>query len=144
MNRKAWVTLRPVIFGIGVIVIGWFVGRYFVRLRAMGYVDSAIGAMRTLVAAEDRFSETHRNVGCTCKLADITTDPTIASGRKNEYVFEITDCRARAASGPNTSYHVIARPLRPEMPAFCSDQSGILKADYDGSTINCVKSGLPL
>ena len=144
MKRKTWVTVRSVIFGMGVVVIALFVVRYFVRLRALGYVDSAILTMRTLVADENKFAETHPNLGYTCKLADITTDPTIASGRNNWYIFEITDCRAEAGGGSNTRYNVTARPLRPEMPAFCSDQSGVLKADYDGSAINCVKSGQPL
>jgi hypothetical protein len=143
-KRKMLVTVRSVIFGLGLIVIAWFVVRYFVRLRALGHVDSAIVTMRTLVADENKFAETHPNLGYTCKLADITTAPPIASGQNNWYIFEISDCRAEAGGGPNRSYHVTARPLRPEMPAFCSDQSGILKADYDGSAINCVKSGQPL
>jgi hypothetical protein len=141
---RPWATVRTVIFGLGAIVVGWFVVSYFVRLRALGYVDSAIGTMRTLVADENKFAEAHPSWGYTCELADITTDQTIASGRKNEYVFEISGCRAKAGSGPNASYQMTARPLRPEMPAFCSDQSGVLKADYDGSAVNCVKSGQPL
>jgi hypothetical protein len=143
-TRRQWATVRTVIFGLGAIVVGWFVVSYFVRLRALGYVDSAIGTMRTLVADENKFAEAHPSWGYTCELADITTDQTIASGRKNEYVFEISGCRAKAGSGPNASYQMTARPLRPEMPAFCSDQSGVLKADYDGSAVNCVKSGQPL
>lgn len=144
MKRRPWVTVRTVIFGLGAIVVGWFVVRYFVRLRALGYVDSAIGTMRTLASDENKFAETHPSMGYTCGLADLTTDPAIARGRKNEYVFEISGCRATAGSRPNTSYQMTARPLRPEMPAFCSDQSGILKADYDGSAVNCLKSGQPL
>jgi hypothetical protein len=140
--RKPWV--RLMIFGLGVIVIGWFVVRYFVRLRALGYVDSAIVTMRTLVADENSFAQAHPNLGYTCKLADISTGIVMEGGGKNGYIFEITDCRAKARGGPNISYLVTARPLHPEMPAFCSDQSSILKADYNGSAINCVKSGQPL
>jgi hypothetical protein len=143
-RRRAWFTVRTVILGLGAIAIVWFIVQYFVRLRALGYVDSAIGTMRALAADENKFAGAHPGWGYTCELADITADPTIARGRKNEYVFEISGCRGKAESGPNTSYQMTARPLRPGMPAFCSDQSGIVKADYDGSSANCVKAGQPL
>jgi hypothetical protein len=144
LKRKTWVTVRTAIFSLGVIFIGWFVVRYLVRLRELGYVDSAIGTMRTIAAGENKFAETHPDLGYSCALADVTTDPTVARGRKNEYVFEISDCRAAAGGATNTSYRVTARPLHPNMPAFCSDESGILKADYDGLAANCVKSGQTL
>ena len=144
MKRKAWAIVLFVIFGSGLLATGWLVVAYFVRLRALGRVDSAIFTMRTLAAGENKFAETHPNLGFTCEFAEITTDPTIASGRRNGYIFEISDCRARAGTGPNTNYRLIARPLSPKMPAFCSDQFGILKADYDGSAVNCVKKGQPL
>jgi hypothetical protein len=144
IKRKPWFTVRPIVPGLVVIVVGWFVVRYFVGLHTLGYVDSAIVTMRTLVADEDKFPETHPSLGYTSTLGDISTDPAIASGRKNGYIFEISVCLAKAVGGPNTSYRVIARPWRSEMPAFCSDETGILKADYDGSIMNCVKSGQPL
>jgi hypothetical protein len=131
-----------VILVIGMVIAGRFAVRYFVRARALGHVDSAIGTMSTLAVEESRFAKTHPTLGYTCVLADLTTDPTIASGKRNGYVLEISGCRSEEA--PNTTYHMSGRPLRPGMPAFCSDQSRILKADYDGSTINCLKSGQPL
>jgi hypothetical protein len=143
MKRQTAVAIRSVILGLVVIAMSWFAVTYFVRLRALGYVDSAIGTMRTLVTDENKFAETHPDRGFTCKLADIATDPTIATGR-NGYTFEISDCKAKAGSGPITRYDVIARPLNPGMPAFCSDQSGVLRADYAGSAISCVKSGQQL
>jgi hypothetical protein len=144
IKRKPWFTVRSVVLGLGAIAIGWFVVRYLVGLHTLGYVDSAIVTMRALVVDENKFAETHPSLGYTRTLRDISTDPTVASGAKNEYTFEIRDCRAKAVGGPNTSYRVIARPWRSEMPAFCSDETGILKADYDGSAVNCMKSGQPL
>ena len=95
MKRKTWVALRSVLFGLVVIVVGWSVGRYFVRLRALGYADSAIGTMRTLAANENKFAESHPNLGYTGELPDISTDATIATGPKNGYIFKISDCQAR-------------------------------------------------
>jgi|HubBroStandDraft_6_1064221.scaffolds.fasta_scaffold754405_2 hypothetical protein len=143
-GRKRWGAVAYAIIGLVALALGWYLVRYFEGLRNLGYVDSAIGTMRTLTAAEEKFSETHPSLGYTCKLVDLTTDPIIASGQKNEYIFEIIDCRARSVDGPNANYRLTARPLRATMPAFCCDQSGILKADYGGSTIDCVKSGKSL
>lgn len=140
VRGKTGVTVRSVIFGVGMIVASWFAVRHLVRLRALGYEDSAIGTLRTLVADENKFSEAHPSLGFTCQLADIAGDPAIASGR-NGYIFEIGGCRANTATGPKTSYVLTARPLHSDMPAFCSDESGILKADYDGSVIDCVRNG---
>jgi hypothetical protein len=143
-KQRPWFTVRSGVVGLGVIAVGWVVFRYFVGLHRLGYVDSAVVTMRILVVDENKFAETHPNLGYTCALGDLTTDQAIASGRKNGYFFEISECRKKVAGGPNTSYRVIARPWRSEMPAFCSDETGILKADYDGSATNCVKSGQPL
>lgn len=100
--------------------------------------------MRTLAANENKFAEVHPAIGFTCKLADIAGDSKIASGRNNGYMFEIRDCEATVGNRSNATYHLTASPLLPGMPAFCSDQSGILKADYDGSAIQCLRSGQPL
>jgi hypothetical protein len=124
--------------------LGWLAVRYFVGLRKLGYVDSAIGTMRTLVGNENKFAVAHPAIGFTCKLADIESGTNIANGRKNEYVFEIRDCEAAVGNKSNATYRVTATPLLHEMPAFCSDQSGILKADYNGSAIECMRSGQPL
>jgi hypothetical protein len=123
--------------------LGWLVTRYLVGLRNLGYVDSAIVTTRVLVANENRFSAVHPETGFTCKLADIAGDTNIVNARKNGYLFEIHDCEGPVGSRSAT-YRLTARPLLPGIPAFCSDQSGILRADYDGSVIKCIRSGQPL
>ncbi len=82
MKRRPWVTVRTVIFGLGAIVVGWFVVRYFVRLRALGYVDSAIGTMRTLASDENKFAETHPSMGYTCGLCGPKDRPGNCEGTK--------------------------------------------------------------
>src|ERR1700674_2821380 len=89
IKRKPWLTIRSVVLGLGAIVVGSFVVRCFVGLHTLGYVDSAIVTMRTLVADENKFAETHPSLGYTCTLARVTTDSAIASGGRNGYTFEI-------------------------------------------------------
>src|ERR1700720_1704212 len=81
IKRKPWFTVRSVVLGLGAIAIGWFVVRYLVGLHTLGYVDSAIVTMRALVVDENKFAETHPSLGYTCTLRDISTDPTVASGK---------------------------------------------------------------
>ena len=144
MNWEKWVSVRSAIFGLLILFVVWIASTYFVRLRAVGYMDSAIGSVKTLVSNEANFAKAHPSFGYSCNLADITSDAALISGHKDEYAFEVSDCRPHSAGEPNASYYVTARPLHADMPAYCSDQSGILKADYRGSTAACVKAGQPL
>jgi hypothetical protein len=141
---KRWGTARSITAVMVAIFLIWLVYSHFMGLRGLGYVDSAIVTMRTLVADENEFARSRPTLGYTCKLTDITPDPILAEAHKNEYVFEISDCLPQEKRGPNRSYQVTARPSHPDRPAFCSDQSEILRADYQGSVLNCLKSGVPL
>ena len=66
------------------------------------------------------------------------------NGIDNGYAFEIAGCQAPDARRPNSAYYTSARPLHPGQPAFCSDESGTLKAEYSGSVEKCRANGLPL
>jgi hypothetical protein len=115
----------------------------------LGYVDAAIGRMRALNDAEVKFAQTHPRVGYTCALSQLPESGEIqrlltGSGIDNDYAFEIAGCQAPDAAGPNGAYYTTARPLHSGQPAFCSDQSGILKADYGGSVEKCRANGVPL
>lgn len=142
-RKKRRISAGSVFLTVVLIVVGWVAVRYFLGWRDLGYVDSAIVTMRTLVEDENKFAETHPNLGYSCKLADITSEPAIASGRRNGYIFEISDCRPNPEGGPNTSYTLTARPLHLGMPVYCSNESRVLKADYDGSLVDCLKHGQP-
>lgn len=115
----------------------------------LGYVDSAIGTLRALGAAETKFADAHPDVGFTCTLSQLEMDPLVAqlvkSRERNGYEFEIGGCRVEEdGKGPNPIYHVTARPLHKEQPAFCADESRVLKQDEGGSIAKCVEMGLPL
>ena len=117
------------------------------RARRLAYVDSAIGSIRVLVAAETKYAQTHPQIGYTWSLSDLrdvdsATAPA-SSGRQNEYVFEISGCSTGAKSA-NSRFQIKARPLLAGMPAFCADQSGVVKYDDGGSGDKCLADGSPI
>jgi hypothetical protein len=113
----------------------------------LGYLDSAIGRVRTVVAAEDQFAKAHPEVGYTCALSELPRNEQIArlanDPTENDYNFEIVGCQVPRTQTPNAMYHITARPLRSGLPAFCSDPSGVLRTDDTGSVERCLASGRP-
>jgi hypothetical protein len=116
-------------------------------LIKLGYVDSAIGTLRTLVDEEAHFAEAHPDLGYTCTISDLASSEMLKelakSGRRNVYAFELI-CPARDTTGARRKFQVTSRPLHADMPAYCSDQSGVVRADYGGSPAKCLQSGTTL
>lgn len=144
-KRRRTATLISVL--LAAVVFGWVFVYYFRGLLRLGYVDSAIGTVRTLVDEEKVFAEAHPDSGYACKLSDLSSTEMLRelakSGRRNGYSFELL-CRAGVGAGLHQAFQVIAHPLHADMPVFCSDQSGILRSDYGGSTAKCLESRGPL
>jgi hypothetical protein len=114
----------------------------------LGFVDSAINRVRVISAAETQFAKAHPELGYTCTLSQLPQSEQImrllAQNRiDNGYAFEITGCQAAVPEKPNATYYVTARPLHTEQPAFCSDQSGILMSDEEGSVEKCIAKRSP-
>src|ERR1700674_357008 len=110
------------------------------RARLAANESSAVASVRTLVAAEVGYSSSHPEAGYSCKLSDLADagfiDSRLASGQKNGYVLELTDCRAATEGGANTEFRVVAYPMTREQTgtrAFCSDESAAVKFDRTGS-----------
>jgi len=130
-------------------VVVYFGFRMMWGLMMLGYVDSAIGRMRVLYVAENQFAKEHPAHGFTCNLSELPQSEEVQrllTGNRidNGYAFEIAGCQAPDAKRPNSAYYTSARPLHSGQPAFCSDQAGILRADYSGSVEKCRVTGLPL
>ncbi len=142
-RMKPRITARSGILGAGILFFGFLLTRHFLGLRNLGYMDSAIGTVLTLVDNENKFAASHPEVGFTCNLADVTMKLPITDGKRAGYMFQITDC-ARSSNGRITNYKITARPLHSDLPAYCANQSGMIKADYNGSVENCVKAGQSL
>lgn len=144
MMRKKTIGLVVVTLALVIAVPSWIWGR---RLMRLGYVDSAIGSMRVLLAAETKYTHTHPQIGYTCTLSDLPaedlTTGLVRNGRRNEYLFEIIGCGSDTST-TNSRYQIKARPLLGGMPAFCADQSGIVKYDDSGSADKCLVDGSPI
>jgi hypothetical protein len=109
----------------------------------LGEVDSAIGRVRVVSAAEAQFAKEHPELGFTCRLSELPRSEEITrllakDQIDNGYAFEIIGCQAAATKKPNSTYYLTARPLHSGQPAFCSDQSGILMSDDGGSVEKCL------
>lgn len=144
MTRKKTVALAVLTLALVIAVLG---GSWLRRLMRLGYVDSAIGSIRVLVAAETKYAQTHPLIGYTCMLSDLPVDDSttgvVRNGRRNEYIIEIIGCGSDSKT-TNSRYQIKVRPLLAGMPAFCADQSGIVKYDDSGSTDRCLAGGTPI
>jgi hypothetical protein len=136
---------KRVVLGItilGLCIFAWIAFGYVRSLVLLGFVDSAIGRIRAVVAAEDQFARSHPAMGFTCTLAQLPRDDQIArllkDGIDNGYVFNLTGCEGTETNEANSTYLLTARPLHSGLPAFCSNQSGILTSDDTGSVDKCL------
>jgi hypothetical protein len=129
-------------------VIGFFAVRAIRGLMMLGYVDSAIGRVRVISAAEAEFARVHPELGYTCAVSQLPHTEEITRLLRqdqidNGYAFKITGCQAPSSEKPISTYSVTARPLNPGQPAFCSDQSGVLMSDEGGSVEKCLAKRSP-
>jgi len=150
MTHRVSATKRAALF-VAILGIGFLAWMAFGRVRSLmmlGYVDSAIGRVRGVVAAEEQFARTHPEVGYTCSLPQLPRDDQIArlakDGTDNGYAFNLGGCQPPTAKTPNLTYYVIAHPLHSRLPAFCSDQSGVVRLDEAGSGQECMTKGVLL
>jgi TonB family protein len=103
-----------------------------------------IVSMRSVVAAEKSYQSANGGFGCTLSALggagnaghNYLYDSQLASGKKNGYVFAISGCDA-------SHYQLVAEPAVPDsgQRAFCSDESGTVRASADGKAATCLSSG---
>lgn len=120
--------------------------------RAGANKSGAVGTLRTLNTAQLVYQMTYDRY--TCKLADLggadsgkepdahhaqLIDSSLESGKKSGYTFAISHCDAAGKK-----YRASAVPDKPGEPAYCTDQSGVIKSSEDGKAATCFASGKPL
>ncbi len=108
----------------------------------------ALGSMRSVLAAENSYQSASGGFACTlsalgsCGKGTGAThrtylyDSQLVSGKKNGYIFAISGCDA-------SHYQFVAEPAVPDsgQRAFCSDESGTVRASADGKAATCLSSG---
>jgi hypothetical protein len=110
--------------------------------------EMTIWLIRSVVAAEKKYEAS--NGGYACSLAafkggspvagkQVYLDPELAEGKKNGYVFAITAC-------DKLHYKVVGEPSMTNSGerAFCSDESGAIRAASDGKAVTCLSAGEPI
>jgi hypothetical protein len=117
--------------------------------------SAAIGSLRTLNMLEAQYARTRREKSFACDLSLLMStgklnsgnDPTetLLTGVSSGYKFEIVGCED--AHGVASHYRATAVPLRRAetgIRAFCTDESGRLFYDPDGSAANCLAMHRPI
>ncbi len=108
---------------------------------AMWSVRSVINAERLYQSAQGSFACALSSLGSAGKEAGATKrvylyDSQLAGGKKNGYTFTISGC-------DTSHYRVVAEPEAADsgQRAFCSDESGTVRASADGKAATCLASG---
>jgi type IV pilus assembly protein PilA len=118
--------------------------------------SAAVGSLRKLNTLESQYSAAHANRSFACELPLLRPtermneayDSTAAllAGEWSGYKFIVVGCAAETG-GIVTHYQAIAIPIDPGktgIRAFCTDQSGQLFYDPDGSASKCLASRRPI
>lgn len=118
--------------------------------------SAAVGSLRKIHDLQSKYAAAHPTEGFACQLQrlrpaeDTTTayDPSTAllSGERSGYKFILVGCTL-AENGIVIRYQITAVPIArgsTGMRAFCTDESGKLFYEENGSATECLSSRLPL
>ncbi len=158
-RRKLWLKLWVAL------IAGFFlllVAAFFIPVmdgpnrRQHSNEASAVGTLRRLNTLESNYAATHPVRGFTCELRRLQpavpvtdayeTDEFWRAGVRVGYKFVVSGCEA-GPRGVVMQYQVTATPLEPGKSgfrAFCTDQTGALWYDPDGSAEKCLASRRPI
>jgi hypothetical protein len=118
--------------------------------------SAAVGSLAKINALQSEYAAAHPNKGFACQLkllrpAERSTtvyDPTTAllSEERSGYKFVLVGCTP-AANGIVNDYQIAAVPTARGLTgvrAFCTDESGKLFYEENGSAVDCLSSRLPV
>ena len=152
MRWKFWTKLLMsllLLFAVLLFLSPSFHDKYFGVAK---YETDAVGSVTKINSLERQYAASHRDTGFACELvvlrpqqsgADTSgQDSGLLSGQRSGYKFAFAAC-APEANGIVTQYQIFAVPIRPDVTgirAFCSDQTGKLFYDLNGSASECLAS----
>lgn len=138
----------PIILIVAAIVIPTML-----KARIAANESSTIASVRAINQAELRYQVTYGAFACqleelggasgSCSPSSghaCLLDDTLASGRKNGYVFELQNCSP-------AKYNVAAYPQEfntTGVRSFCSDEGGVVRYSQSGTAERCFSEGEPL
>ncbi len=136
---------------IPVLIIAAIAIPNLLRARSTANEATAVKTVRLLVVAEISYASAHPDEGYSCSLQTVVgygdLNPAMGSGMQHGYVYQLQSCSPDKAGGPNTKFQVAAYPQTRNQTgrrAFCSDESGVIKFDVNGSPQACLESGSAL
>jgi hypothetical protein len=111
--------------------------------------NSAVAALRTLNTAEIAYAQAHPDAGYTCSLSELAAawgiSGELAHGRKEGYLVKVQGCSAAKTDGPIVKYQLVAYPEdKVGKPAFCSNESDVIKIARNGNPHDCLSAGVNL
>jgi hypothetical protein len=125
--------------------------RWLLRSSTLAkYEADAVGSLAKINSLENQYAVSHPDKGFTCELGllrpqESGTDASdqiseVQSGQRSGYKFGFAGCTPEA-NGTVTRYQIFAIPIRPGgtgIRAFCTDQTGKLFYDLNGSASECL------
>lgn len=109
---------------------------------------SAVSVVRSMNTAEIAYAQAHPAAGFTCSLSDLSgawgIGDQLDRAKKNGYTIDLQACGGKNPGGPITHYRIVAYPLvinQPGKPAFCSNESDLIRVARNGSIQDCMNIG---
>jgi hypothetical protein len=109
---------------------------------------SVVASMRTLNMAEIAYGQAHHDLGYTCSLSELSgvwqLSSDLVGGRKHGYQFKLKNCTPKKNGGPIAKYQLLAYsadPVNAKAPAYCTDESDIIRVARSGPAQDCFSSG---
>jgi hypothetical protein len=154
-RRKVWRILWPVSALCAVLVVAAMFLPVLDGPHRRQHANESVSVSKLLAinTLQRQYASAHPKERFTCELPllksgepakDSYYDPEefLVSGTQSGYRFVVVNCHADS-NGVVAHYEVTAAPVEPDKSgfrAFCTDDSGLLWYDKDGSPANCLTS----
>jgi hypothetical protein len=153
-RRRLWRTILWPLLGLcAIFIVAWMMLPNLDGPQRRQFVNEAVSVdkLRTINRLQARYSEAHPKEGFACELSLLKSadqakaphyDPEefLVTGTQSGYRFVVVTCHP-GVPGVVAHYQVAALPIEPGRSgsrAFCTDESGLLWYDQDGSIANCL------
>ena len=158
LSLKRKLTISALIVVALVIVVVLFVPTLDVHKRQRALQATALGRLQRIIELQRSYAASHRTKRYSCDLAALHQskpegsafdgDAFLVSDEQYGYRFKLFLC-GPDGNGVVEHYKAAAVPVVANdggfrFSAFCSDESGVIRYDSDGSATSCITTGTPI